>query len=283
MARNLDSDAKRPTMTSTSDLMHLSPASSSDPGRPLLGSGNWTIGRRLIGAWLRDRQQFSAGKIHRDCPICGHHGIMISVGHPPRWDARCAQCGSRERHRLLWLWATRTGTNRLDGKRILHFAPEQALKAALKNHRGYKTADIRQRGVDYQVDMTQLPMSDETYDVVIANHVLEHIDDDRKAMRELSRILRPNGIALLTVPINPTRDVTYENPAITDPAQRQAHFNAPDHRRFYGLDFAHRLEEAGFAVETFRTTPAEEVTYSLLPMEWLYVATRRLTPLSSEA
>jgi Methyltransferase domain len=235
---------------------------------------NLTVARRLFGAWLRDRHQFSGGKLRRLCPIWGHYGFMISVGRPSRWDARCASCGSRERHRLLWLWATRTSTNQLAGKRILHFAPEKALRRALGKNTAYETADLRQRGVTHEVDITQLPMADETYDVVIANHVLEHIDDDRAAMRELFRILRPGGIARLTVPINPSRDVTYEDPAITDPVERQAHFNASDHRRFYGLDFADRLGTSGFTVETFRMAPAEEVTYSLLPMEWLYVATR---------
>lgn len=199
---------------------------------------------------------------------------MIGVGHPPRWDARCAQCGSRERHRLLWLWANRTGANQLDGKRILHFAPEKALRKALAGNPRYETADLHSHGMTHQVDITRLPMADASYDVVIANHVLEHIHDDRCAMRELFRVLRPGGVALLSVPINPTREATYEDPSITDPIQRQAHFNAPDHRRFYGLDFSHRLEEAGFAVEIFRMPPAEEIIYGLLPMEWLYVATR---------
>ena len=199
---------------------------------------------------------------------------MISVGHPLRWDARCARCGSRERHRLLWLWATHDGTNRLTGQRILHFAPEKALRRALRDNPRYETADLSQRGVTHQVDITRLPMANETYDVVIANHVLEHIDDDRLAMEELLRVLRPGGIALLTVPINPTRDDTYEDPTIRSPLERQAHFNAPDHRRYYGLDFRYLLGDAGFQVEIFRMTPALEVLFGLLPMEWLYIATR---------
>jgi SAM-dependent methyltransferase len=234
----------------------------------------WTIARRLFAAWLRDRHQFSGGRLPRLCPICGHDGIMISVGHPPRWDARCACCGSRERHRLLWLWATRSGLNRLAGKRILHFAPEKALSRALRDNAGYKTADLRQRGVNHQVDITRLPMADETYDVVIANHVLEHVDDDHLAMQELFRVLHPGGIALLTTPINPTRQMTYEDASITDSAERQAHFNAPDHRRFYGLDFTDRFAAVGFSVDTFRMIPPEEVIFGLLPIEWLYVATR---------
>jgi SAM-dependent methyltransferase len=238
---------------------------------------NWTITRRLIAAWLRDPQQFKGGKLARLCPICGHRGIMIGVGHPPRWDARCANCGSRERHRLLWLWATVNGQNRLEGKRILHFAPEKALGRALRDNPEYETADLHQASVTHQVNITHLPLPDAIYDVLIANHVLEHVDDDRTAMRELLRVLRPGGIALLTVPINPTRAATYENVAVTNAIERQAHFNAPDHRRFYGLDFADRLKDAGFIVNTFRMTPAEEVRFGLLPMEWLYVATRPVT------
>ncbi len=235
---------------------------------------DWAVLRRLAGAWLRDPSQFFSGKLPRTCPICGHTGLMIAVGHPPRWDARCARCGSRERHRLLWLWATQDGHNRLLGKRILHFAPEKALRRALAGP-GYETADLRQSGVTHTVDITRLPMPDQSYDVVIANHVLEHIDDDRQAIQELRRVLRRGGLALLTVPVNPSRAETYEDPAITDPILRRAHFNADDHRRFYGLDFAERLTGAGFQVETFRMSPPEEVTFSLLPTEWLYIATRR--------
>ncbi len=138
----------------------------------------------------------------------------------------------------------------------------------------YETVDLHQADVTHRADIRRLPLPDATYDVVIANHVLEHVDDDRRAVAELFRVLRPGGTALLTVPINPTRATTYEDATITDPAGRQAHFNAPDHRRFYGLDFTDRLAAAGFVVATFRMTPAEEVKFGLLPMEWLYVATR---------
>lgn len=115
---------------------------------------NRAIARRLIGAWLREPGQFFNGKLPRLCPICSHDGIMISVGHPARWDARCAKCGSRERHRLLWLWATGAGVNRLAGKRILHFAPEKALRRVLSGNPAYETADLRQPHVRHQVDTT---------------------------------------------------------------------------------------------------------------------------------
>jgi SAM-dependent methyltransferase len=233
----------------------------------------WTRLRRQAGAWLNDRRQFGGiGRLPRTCPICGYHGVFIAVGHPPRWDARCLNCGSRERHRLLHLWITEGDGDKLAGKRILHFAPEKAVMARMRGNPLYETADLMQRGVTHKVDISHVPLPDASYDMVMANHVLEHIDDDRQAMRELFRLLKPNGVALLTVPINTTRQQTYENPAVTTPAERWAHFSAHDHKRYYGLDFADRLADAGFMVNTFRVSPQDEVRYSLLRDEWLYIA-----------
>jgi predicted SAM-dependent methyltransferase len=235
---------------------------------------NWTQRRRLVAAWLHDRRQFAEPRLPRSCPICGYNGLFISVGHPPRWDARCLNCGSRERHRLLWRWVTDGGGDKLAGKRILHFAPEKVIMRLMRGNPRYETADLHQPGVTHKVDITRVALPDEGYDLVIANHVLEHIPDDRQAMRELFRLLRPGGVALLTVPLNASRQQTYENVAIATPAERHAHFSAEDHVRYYGLDFADRLAEAGFTVTTFRLTPEQEVRYGLLRDEWLYVANK---------
>lgn len=228
--------------------------------------------RRLAIAWLRDRRQFRGGRLPRHCPVCFYRGVFISVGHPPRWDARCPNCGSRERHRLLRLWITEGGGDRLAGQRILHFAPERVFMRRMRGDPLYETADLAQADVDHKVDIANTKLPDASYDVVIASHVLEHVPDDRAAMRELFRLLKPGGRALLMVPVNVTRSATYENPAITSAAARHAHFGAADHVRRYGLDFADRLGEAGFRVETFRMSPEAEVEYGLLPDEWLYVA-----------
>ncbi len=234
--------------------------------------GRWQRLRRLIGAFLRDPGQFNRRMPRRHCPICGYHGIFISVGRPPRWDARCLQCGSRERHRLTHLWVTQGGGNRLAGRRILHFAPEKIVMRQMRDNPLYETADLHQPGVTHKVDITRVALPDARYDVVMAHHVLEHIDDDRQAMRELYRLLKPGGIAVVTVPINASRQDTYENPAITDPADRALHFSAPDHRRYYGLDFADRLAGVGFIAETFRMRPDQEVYYGLLRDEWITIA-----------
>jgi SAM-dependent methyltransferase len=236
------------------------------------GIDRWTRARRLAGAWLQDWRQFRGPRLARTCPICGYHGMFVSVGHPGRWDARCLNCGSRERHRLLHLWITEGGGDKLAGKRILHFAPEKAFMHRMRGNALYETADLMQEGVTHKVDITDTKLPAAQYDVVMANHVLEHIPDDRAALRELFRLLKPGGLALLSVPINATRQTTYENPSITAAPQRWAHFSAHDHLRYYGLDFAGRLAEAGFTVETFRVSPEDEVRYGLLRDEWIYVA-----------
>lgn len=228
--------------------------------------------RRLAASWLADRRQFRFAGLPRTCPICGYQGMFIQVGHPPRWAARCLNCGSRERHRLLHLWITEGGGDRLAGRRILHFAPEKVVMRQMRNNPLYETADLMQRGVTHQVDITNVALPDAGYDVVMAHHVLEHIPDDRRAMGELFRLLKPGGIALLSVPINPTREETHENPAIVAPAARWAHFSAHDHVRYYGLDFADRLRDAGFSVSIFRMGPDAEVRYALLRDEWIYIA-----------
>jgi len=179
-----------------------------------------TVVRRLIEAVWRDRGQFSRAKIPRTCPMCGYSGTFISVGRPSRWDARCAGCGSRERHRLTHLWAVADGGDRFAGKRILHFAPERAVIQQMRGNRLYDTADLHQADVTHRVDITGTNLFSDTYDVIIAHHVLEHIDADRQAMAEIHRLLRAGGVAILSVPVNGTRDATYENPAITAKAER---------------------------------------------------------------
>ena len=232
----------------------------------------WARWRRLAAAWLRDPRQFREPRLPRTCPICGYHGVFVSVGHPPRWDARCVGCGSRERHRLTQLWIVEGGGDRLAGKRILHFAPERIVSRMMRGNPLYETADLHQPGVTHRVDITRVPLTDASYDVVMAHHVLEHIPDDSEAMRELYRLLKPGGIAVLSVPINASREGTYENAAVTTAAERFAHFSAEDHVRYYGLDFEARLASVGFAVERFRLPPDQEVRHGLLRDEWLTIA-----------
>jgi SAM-dependent methyltransferase len=174
----------------------------------------------------------------------------------------------------MQLWVTQGGGNKFLGKRILHFAPEKAVMQQMRDNPLYETADLYQRGVTHRVDITRIPLPDASYDVVIAHHVLEHITDDRQAMRELFRLLRPSGVAVFSVPINATRQQTYENAAVSAPQQRLAHFGGEGHVRYYGLDFADRLAEVGFSIDAFRVPPEDEVRYGLLRDEWITIASK---------
>lgn len=132
---------------------------------------------------------------------------------------------------------------------LLHAAPEPMLKKRFRrlNHLEYLSIDLESPLADEKMDMTQLDLDDQSFDCSYCSHVLEHIPDDRAAMSELYRILRPGGWGLLVVPINHER--TYENPAIVDPADRLEHFGQADHVRRYGHDFADRLRSVGFLVD----------------------------------
>jgi SAM-dependent methyltransferase len=141
-------------------------------------------------------------------------------------------------------------TDLFDGraKNVLHFAPERCLEPFLRQRlgAGYQTADLEREDVDLRLDVTNIQLSDESFDVIICSHVLEHVPDDRRAMQELRRILSSNGWGLVVVPI--TRDVTFEDPTIVDPDERLRVFGQRDHVRMYGPDIVDRLRDAGFWV-----------------------------------
>ncbi len=142
----------------------------------------------------------------------------------------------------------------------------------MKGNPQYETADLYQKNVTHSIDITHISIPDHSFDVVMCHHVLEHIDDDNAAMRELFRVLKPEGTAVLSVPINTSRQTTHEDLTITDPALRRKHFGGTDHKRYYGLDFIDKLRAVGFQVETFRLTPELEAEYGLQRDEWIYIA-----------
>lgn len=169
---------------------------------------------------------------------------------PVREDVRCPFCGSLERHRLVWRFFE-DHTDLFDGrpKRMLHVAPEASFEQRFRRLAGldYTTADLLDPNVMVQMDLTDIPFSDGTFDVIYCSHVLEHVPDDRQAMRELRRVLAPAGWAVIQVPI--TAPETIEDPTITDPQERIRLFGQDDHVRRYGPDYSDRLREAGFAVD----------------------------------
>jgi SAM-dependent methyltransferase len=194
-----------------------------------------------------------------------------------RADAICWRCGSHERHRALWVYLERH-PELLDGAAaLLHFAPEWCLERRLRSRVAprYVTADLDPHGVDMALDITSLALSDAAFDAIVCSHVLEHVDDDRRAMRELRRVLAPGGWLIVMVPLDTSRDATYEDPSIVGPAERQEAFWQSDHVRLYAPDVAERLTEAGFTVTVERVAeqlpPAQAERYRLLASDWLFV------------
>lgn len=210
--------------------------------------------RDWAAAPLRLARRVASAGTSRMCPVCGGRSRrFLPYGVVPRADARCLRCGALERHRLVWLYfAQHSDLFDRPSPRVLHIAPEPAFARRLRRRLGpgYVTADIAGGGTTEACDVTHLPHRDESFDVVYCSHVLEHVPDDRRAMREMARVLRPTGWAMVLVPI--TAERTDEDPTITDPAERLRRFGQHDHVRRYGPDYVDRLRDAGFAVDVVR-------------------------------
>lgn len=208
----------------------------------------------------------------RTCSICNETGYFRAFGDPPRWDAKCPSCGSLERHRLLALLLKSRPD--LIGGRLIHFAPEPNVAELVKPLASeYRSSDLFMRGCDLALNLEKMDLDDNSVDVFIASHVLEHVADT-KALGELYRCLKPGGLALIMVPIIEGWDRTYENSAVTSRRERTLHFGQFDHVRYYGSDLRDRIRAAGFALEEFTAEPEDCVQYSLTPGEKVFVARR---------
>lgn len=188
-----------------------------------------------------------------ECPICGsRYRKFLPYGYVrTRDNALCPNCLSLERHRLLWLWLTHETDLLRTYPRTLHIAPEACIMHHLKRHfkslpECYLTADLESPLAQLHFDVQQIPLPDDSVDIILCNHLLEHVADDRRALRELYRILRPGGWGVVLVPVDESRKNTFEDDTITDPAERTRIFGQYDHRRIYGTDYIDRLREAGF-------------------------------------
>lgn len=217
----------------------------------------------------------------RRCPICGTvRRRFLPYGYvTSRADALCPNCLSLERHRLLWLWLQRESGLFETRPKLLHVAPEVCLMRHLRRlykecRENYVTADLESPLADMHFDIQDIPLADGSFDVIFCNHILEHVGDDRLAMREMFRVMRHGGWGVMLSPVDLSRTVTFEDDSITDPRERTAIFGQYDHRRVYGTDYADRLREAGFEVEDIdyaaRFTEEERRLYAL-PVDHLYI------------
>jgi SAM-dependent methyltransferase len=182
----------------------------------------------------------------------------------PRENVLSPSTLSLERHRLLWLYLKNETKFFNQPLKLLHFAPEQAFYKRFKKLENleYTTTDLNSPLADVKADICDLPFKDDTFDVILCNHVLEHIPNDTKAMQELFRVMKPGGWGIFQIPQDINRAKTFEDNTITDKKERARVFGQYDHVRIYGRDYFDKLRSVGFRVEEVdytNTLPKEDV------------------------
>src|SRR6266487_5244278 len=192
-----------------------------------------------------------------ECPCCGSKYLtFLPAGIVKRPNAACIKCGSLERHRNLWLFFSANSQLFAKPVKLLHAAPEKIFYKKFRANKNidYYPIDLHPDNYNYgiktmEMDLTDMRYNDNFFDAVVCNHVLEHIPDDIKAMKEMYRVLKPGGWAIINVPTNPQLASTVEDITINDPKKQLELFGQPDHVRIYGKDYIDRLLSSRFKVE----------------------------------
>lgn len=230
--------------------------------RPLLIKLSY-VARPVLAVYMR-------GSTYTD-PIDGKKfRSFLPYGYEnPRENVLSPSTLSLERHRLLWMYL-KNGTDFFTKHyKVLHFAPEQAFYERFRKLKNldYTTTDLDSPLADVKADICNLPFEDQSFDVIFCNHVLEHIPDDKKAMQELFRVLKPNGWGIFQIPQDLKRVRTFEDNSITDRNERAKIFGQYDHVRIYGQDYFDKLRAVGFKVDeidyTKQLSPIDVDTYRL--------------------
>lgn len=205
-------------------------------------------GRYRFPLLERARPPFFAGKLY-GCPCC-QRTFRRLMGFRGVANVRCPGCGSMNRHRLLWLYLHTRTPLLTQSARMLHVAPEYPLWRTFRRmaHLQYTSADLMSNLANVHADLQHLPFGEDSFDIVICNHVLEHVDDDAQAMAEIRRVLAPRGWAILMHPVDRTRETTLEDGAGRSPEERMELYGQEDHARLYGNDFPARLRAQGLDV-----------------------------------
>ena len=256
------------------------------------------IARQMILTVRRGKNYFDviANRGDRfECPFCGYRSNRLSivgsgqqvlidkdvVGAKIR-EGGCFKCGSKDRHRLVLVYLKyKLGIFSSDAIiRILHMAPEKSLSKYIQNNSSheYIGGDLVPERYSYvknmvKVDLLEIPYENDSFDLIICNHLLEHISQDDLAMQEIRRVLKPGGTAILQVPISLNSETTYEDGTITSPQDRLVAFGQSDHVRIYGRDYPDRLRKAGFEVNV-QNISKEFARFGLNPNEDLFMATK---------
>ena len=190
---------------------------------------------------------------------------------------------SLERHRLMWLFLRDETTyfTSKEKQKVLHIAPEQCFLDIFRKQKNlaYTTSDLESPIADVKADICDLPFKNNSFDIVFCNHVLEHIQDDTKAMQELYRVLKPNGMGIFQIPQDLSREKTFEDNSITDRKERAKIFGQYDHVRIYGKDYFNKLRSIGFKVDeidyTQKIAPEKLERFCLMKGEILPVCYKK--------
>src|SRR6056297_890629 len=219
-----------------------------------------------LSYWIRPiLSMYYSGNTYED-PIDGKtFKSFLPYGYEnPRENVLSPSTLSLERHRLLWLYLKDETNFFTDPLKLLHFAPEQAFYKRFKKlpNLNYTTTDLNSPLADIKADICNLPFKDDSFDVILCNHVLEHIPNDTQAIKELYRVLKPGGWGIFQIPQDLKRNTTFEDDSIVDKKKRAEIFGQYDHVRIYGRDYFDKLRGVGFTVEEVdytHTLPKEEV------------------------
>lgn len=240
---------------------------------------------RFIRSFLHKGNQYT-------CPFCNYQSKDLApigrrlpiltekqiVGSGYRLGG-CYHCGSTDRERLVYIYLLYYlhvfDSSKIEN--ILHIAPERNLSHKLFIHgfKKYICGDLFANSYKYpkyvqKINLLNIPFEKETFDLIICNHVLEHIPDENQALKEIYRVLNNQGIAILQVPISSNSATTYEDPKYTSPKERETHFGQFDHVRIYGQDYAKRLSQIGFTVDKINIS-SDYPQYGLNKDEDLYI------------
>lgn len=218
------------------------------------------------------------------CPCCKSTFREFSpFGNFKRKNSWCLKCQSLERDRLLWMYYENKTTLYKQPTKLLHIAPEIIFFRHFKKQKNidYYPADlypqVYPKGTQY-FNLLQPTFPDNTFDAIICNHVFQYIEEDAKAMSNVYKLLKPGGWAILQVPLNKELTVTYEDSTIIDPLEREKAFGLKEHVRFYGLDYADKLKEAGFTVKiddyTAEFSDADNYKYGFWQGDAIYYCTK---------
>jgi SAM-dependent methyltransferase len=211
------------------------------------------------------------------CPVCLHrYRKFLPYGRIARENALCPNCLALERHRLLWIYLDQKTTLFTEKQRLLHIAPEYCFIDRFESlaNLDYITADLESPLAKVKMDIHEIPFEQDSFDCVLCNHVIEHVDNDLLAVKEILRVLKPGGWAIIQVPFfEPVPDQTFEDPSITSSSERFKKYGQKDHLRLYGKDYKQRLERCGFQVkeeEFVKQLPPETVSKFALVSETIY-------------